>query len=102
MCSAMLMEKPDGETIIVDLEEPVLVILSPCAFTKPFASSSLYASSIPDRSLSIYEGGIVPLGKYKNQMIFWQVEAILKKYDCTLKSPISDLPDDAIREVLYG
>ena len=57
---------------------------------------------IPDRSLSIYEGGIVPLGKYKNQMIFWQVEAILKKYDCTLKSPISDLPDDAIREVLYG
>ena len=57
---------------------------------------------IPDRSLSIYEGGIVPLGKYKNQMIFWQVEAILKKYDCTLKSPISELPDDAIREVLYG
>ena len=40
------------------------------------------AKVIPDRKLTIYEGGIVPLGKYKNQMIFWQVEAILKKYDC--------------------
>ena len=57
---------------------------------------------MPDRRLSIYEGGIVPLGKYKNQMIFWQVEAILKKYDYTLKTPIAELPDDAIREVLYG
>ena len=42
---------------------------------------------MPNRSQSIYEGGIVPLGKYKNQMIFWQVEAILKKYDCTLFIP---------------
>ena len=57
---------------------------------------------MPDRRLSIYEGGIVPLGKYKNQMIFWQVEAILKKYDYTLKTPIAELPDDAIHEVLYG
>ena len=57
---------------------------------------------IPDRSLSIHEGGIVPLGKYKNQMIFWQVEAILKKYDYTLKTPIAELPEDAIREILYG
>ena len=57
---------------------------------------------MPDRSQSIYEGGIVPLGKYKNQMIFWQVEAILKKHDCTLKTPLSELPEDAIYEVLYG
>ena len=57
---------------------------------------------IPDRQLSIYEGGIVPLGKYKNQMIFWQVEAILKKYDCELKTPIKDIPEDALQEVLYG
>ena len=57
---------------------------------------------IPDRSQNIYNGGIVPLGKYKNQMIFWQVEAILKKYDCNLKTPISELPDEAMREVLYG
>ncbi len=57
---------------------------------------------IPNRSQTIYNGGIVPLGKYKNQMIFWQVEAILKKYDCNLKTPISELPDEAMREVLYG
>ena len=57
---------------------------------------------IPDRHLSIYEGGIVPLGKYKSQMIFWQVEAILKKYDCQLKTPIADIPDEALQEVLYG
>ena len=57
---------------------------------------------IPNRSQTIYNGGIVPLGKYKNQMIFWQVEAILKKYGCNLKTPISELPDEAMREVLYG
>ncbi len=57
---------------------------------------------IPNRKLSIYEGGIAPLGKYKNQMIFWQIDAILKEYDCTLKTPVSDIPDDAISEILYG
>ena len=57
---------------------------------------------IPDKKLSIYEGGIVPLGKYKNQMIFWQIDALLKKHDCELKTPIEDIPDDAMQEVLYG
>ena len=57
---------------------------------------------IPDRHLSIYEGGIVPLGKYKNQMIFWQVEAILAKFECDLNTPISEIPDDAMTELLYG
>ena len=57
---------------------------------------------IPDKELSIYEGGIVPLGKYKNQMIFWQIDAILKKHDCELKTPIKEIPDDALQEVLYG
>ena len=57
---------------------------------------------IPDKKQSIYEGGIAPLGKYKNQMIFWQIAALLKKYDCELKTPIEDIPDDAMREVLYG
>ena len=60
------------------------------------------AKVIPDRKLSIYEGGIVPLGKYKNQMIFWQIDALLKKYDETLKTPIAELPDEALQEVLYG
>ncbi len=60
------------------------------------------AKVIPDKKLSIYEGGIVPLGKYKNQMIFWQIDALLKKHDCELKMPIEDIPDDAMHEVLYG
>ena len=42
------------------------------------------------------------MGKYKNQMIFWQVEAILAKFECTLNTPISDIPDDAMTELLYG
>ena len=57
---------------------------------------------IPDRSKSIREGGIIPLGKYKNQMIFWQLDALLKKYDCDLSTPIADLPEEAMNEVLYG
>ena len=57
---------------------------------------------IPDKQATIREGGIVPLGKYKNQMIFWQVEAILKKFDCDLNTPIANIPDDAMTELLYG
>ena len=57
---------------------------------------------IPNKKLTIREGGIVPLGKYKNQMIFWQVEAILAKFDCDLNTPIADIPDDAMTELLYG
>ena len=57
---------------------------------------------IPDRRLSIREGAIVPLGKYKNQMIFWQIDAILQKYDCNLKTSVKDIPDDALNEILYG
>ncbi len=57
---------------------------------------------IPNRKMSIHEGAIVPLGKYKNQMIFWQIDAILQKYDCTLKTPIHDLPEEALNEILYG
>ena len=57
---------------------------------------------IPNRHHSIYEGGIVPLGKYKNQMIFWQIDAILHKYDLDLKTPIEAIPDEALSEILYG
>ena len=57
---------------------------------------------IPDKKLTIREGGIVPLGKYKNQMIFWQVEAILAKFECDLNTPIGEIPDDAMTELLYG
>ena len=57
---------------------------------------------IPDRNLSIHEGGIAPLGKYKNVMIFWQLEAVLEKYELTLKTPLKDFPDEAIQDVLHG
>ena len=57
---------------------------------------------IPNKEMSIYEGAIAPLGKYKNAMIFWQIGALLEKYDASLKTPVKDLPNDAIDEILYG
>ncbi len=57
---------------------------------------------IPDRSLSIYEGAVLPLGKYKNSMIFWQIESLLSKYEADLKTPVSQLPEEAIDEILNG
>ena len=57
---------------------------------------------IPDDTLSIHQGAIVPLGKYKNQMIFWQIGAILEKAECTLKTPVKDIPEDTLDEILYG
>lgn len=60
------------------------------------------AKVIPNKDISIYEGAIVPLGKYKNQMVFWQIDAILQKYDCDIKTKVNEIPEDAINEVLYG
>lgn len=57
---------------------------------------------IPDRRKSIYEGGIVPLGKYKNSVIFWQIEAICKLHDCSIKDPIEKLPAEALDDILNG
>ena len=57
---------------------------------------------IPNKKQSIYEGAIIPLGKYKNQMVFWQIDAILKNYELDIKTPISDIPDEALNEILYG
>ena len=57
---------------------------------------------IPDNKQDIYSGAIVPLGKYKNQMIFWQIDALLKRHDCDLKTPVKDIPKEAMDEVLYG
>ena len=57
---------------------------------------------IPDTKQNIHEGGIIPLGKYKNQMIFWQIRAILEKYNCTLKTPIKNIPKEGLDEILYG
>lgn len=57
---------------------------------------------IPDASLSIYQGGILPLGKYRNVLLFWQIEAICEKYGVSLKTPIKDLPEEALNDILNG
>lgn len=57
---------------------------------------------VPDKTLSIAQGGIVPLGKHKNSLIFWQIEAIAAKYGFTLKSPLADVPEEALDEILNG
>ena len=57
---------------------------------------------IPNDEKSIYEGGIVPLGKYKNSLIFWQIAAICEKYDSSLKTPIKHLPEEALDDILNG
>ena len=57
---------------------------------------------IPNPTLSIHEGAILPLGKYRNAMIFWQIDAICKKYGCTVKTPVEKLPEEAMNEILNG
>lgn len=57
---------------------------------------------IPDRKLSIYRGGIAPLGKYRNTLIFWQLEALAERYGFTLKTSIENLPEEALEAILHG
>lgn len=57
---------------------------------------------IPNPDLSIAAGGIVPLGKERSNLLFWQITAICEKYDVTLKTPIKDIPREAIEEIMYG
>ena len=57
---------------------------------------------VPNPSLSIYGGGIVALGKYKNTCIFWQIEAICEKHGVSIKTPIKDIPVEAMDEIMNG
>ena len=57
---------------------------------------------VPDRSLSVYDGALAPLGKYRRSSIFQQIEAVLARYDADLKTPVEQLDDEAIDEILYG
>lgn len=57
---------------------------------------------IPDKKISIHNGAIAPLGKYRNALIFWQVEALCEMYDATLKTPVKDLPEEALNKILFG
>lgn len=57
---------------------------------------------MPDKSLSIQDGAILPLGKYKNSLVFWQIDAICNLYGASLKTPLKDLPQEAIDEIMNG
>ena len=57
---------------------------------------------IPDRTKSIYEGAITALGKYKNSLIFWQIEAICQLYECSIKTPVGNLPEECLNDILNG
>lgn len=57
---------------------------------------------VPDKNLSIYQGGIVPLGKYKNTLIFWQIEALCQKHGVTIKTPVRDIPEEGMDEIMNG
>ena len=57
---------------------------------------------MPDMTLNIRNGGILPLGKYKNVQIFWQIQAICEKYGCTLDTPLGELPEEALNDILNG
>ncbi|WP_165043350.1 excinuclease ABC subunit UvrA [Dysgonomonas sp. ZJ709] len=57
---------------------------------------------VPKPQLSIYAGGITPLGKYKNYLFFWQIEAICEKYGVTIKTPIKDIPEEAMNDIMFG
>ena len=61
-----------------------------------------YDKVVPNPALSIREGGLAPLGKYRNALIFWEIESILQHHDCDLKTPIRDIPEDAMNEIFNG
>jgi excinuclease ABC subunit A len=57
---------------------------------------------VPKPELSIAAGGIAPLGKERSNLLFWQIAAICEKYGVTLKTPIKDIPQEAMDEIMYG
>nr|WP_321358072.1 excinuclease ABC subunit UvrA [uncultured Draconibacterium sp.] len=57
---------------------------------------------MPEKDKSIHKGGIAPLGPYKNTLIFWQIEALGEKHGFSLKTPVKDIPEEGLNEVLFG
>ena len=56
----------------------------------------------PDKTLSIRKGAIAPLGPFKNTLIFRQISALLQKYDYSLDTPVEELSEDVVEELLNG
>jgi len=61
-----------------------------------------FARIIPDPTLSIIQGGIAPLGPYKNTLIFWQLEALAEKYHFTMKTPVGEIDEETLNAILHG
>ena len=57
---------------------------------------------IPDKECTIRNGGIAPLGEYKNNWVFSQLEVIGSRYGFDLDTPIAQIPDNALDIILYG
>lgn len=57
---------------------------------------------IPNRELSVYDGAIAPLGKYRNTMIFWQIHGVLELHMQDMHTPLKDMPEDAVHDIIYG
>ena len=74
----------------------------PCCKGLGFVNIVDKAKIIPDDSVSIHDGGILPLGKYKNSMIFWQIAAICEKYGFDLKTPLRELSEECLNDILNG
>ena len=99
----MIMDKDSGE--IHNFSKRLMDPVTGISYGEPAPNIFSFNSPegvIPDKSASIHDGAIIPLGKYKNQMIFWQIDAILQKYNCNVKTPVEKIPADALDEILYG
>lgn len=67
-----------------------------------FVSVMDHEKVVPNDKLSIKEGGLAPLGKYRNALIFWEIQTVLADYDCDLRTPIADIPEEAMDEIFNG
>lgn len=61
-----------------------------------------YDKIIPDRSKTIHEGAILPLGKYRSSVVFWQLEALGERHNFTLKTPIKDISEETLDIIING
>ena len=61
-----------------------------------------FSKIVPDPNLSITQGGIAPLGPFKNTLIFWQLEALADKYNFNLKTPVGEIDEEVLNAILHG
>ena len=57
---------------------------------------------VPHPELNIRNGALAPIGKYRNSLIFWEIEAVLLRYDCDLTTPVANIPEEALDEIFNG